>query len=178
MSHVQNETVDSETARLFLALWPDAATASALLAQCGKLSVAPGVYVVPPERLHLTMHFLGNVAQCRLSELILGLRVPFLPFELSFSRCAHWSPGLIVTTADAVPQPMAQLHTDLSEALLRLGLHVDNREFRPHLTLARRHPGPLPAPAAPPLRWPVEGYALVQSLTAPLREYHIVHDYK
>lgn len=69
------------------------------------------------------------------------------------------------------------VHAALGEALLRLGLPVDHREFRPHLTLARKYPGSLPASALPSVRWSVEGYALVESRTTPVNEYRIVHHF-
>lgn len=166
-----------ETARLFIALWPEAAFASALHAQCGVCTTDPRARVVTPERLHMTLHFLGPVPRQQLPALVSALRVPFQPFELSFSRCEQWPHGLLVAVPDTVPPPLTQLHTALGEVLQGLGLPLDNRPFRPHLTLARRHAGPLPVPTGPPLRWPVTAYALVESQVTPAGAYRAVQAY-
>lgn len=166
-----------ETARLFIALWPEAAIASALHAQCGICTSNPRTRVVAQHRVHLTLHFMGHVLRQRVPALVSALRVPFQPFELSFSQCEQWSHGLVVAMPDRVPPPLARLHATLGEVLQGLGLPVDERQFRPHLTLARRHTGPLPVPTSPPLRWPVTGYVLVESQTTPPGAYQVVQTY-
>ena len=166
-----------ETARLFIALWPQADFSSALHAQCGVCSTDPRARVVPPHRMHLTLHFLGSVPRQQVPALVSALRVQFQPFELSFSRCEHWPHGLLVAMPDAVAPPLTQLQGALGAVLQGLGLPVEERPFRPHLTLARRHSGPLPVPTGPPLRWPVTGYALVESQQAPCGAYHVVQAY-
>lgn len=166
-----------ETARLFIALWPEAALASALHAQCGVCIGGPHTRVVAPQRVHLTLHFLGQVPRQQVPALVSALRVPFQPFELSFSRCEQWPHGLLVAVPDTVTPPLSQLHAALGEVLQGLGLPVDERQFRPHLTLARRHTKPLPEPTGPPLRWPVAGYVLVESQATPPGAYHVVQDY-
>ena len=42
-------------------------------------------------------------------------------------------------------------------------LPVEKRPFRPHVTLARHAAGAVPPSETAPLRWPVNGHALVQS---------------
>ncbi len=166
-----------ETARLFIALWPEAAFASALHAQCGACTTDPRARVVTPERLHMTLHFLGPVPRQQLPALVSALRVPFQPFEFSFSRCEQWPHGLLVAVTDMVPPQLVQLHGALGAVLQGLELPVDERPFRPHLTLARRHSEPLPVPTGPPLRWAVTAYALVESLGAPAGAYRTVQAY-
>ena len=150
-------------ARLFIALWPDAALRQALVAWHEPCPGRAGAKPVAPEKLHLTLHFLGNVPRDRLPALRSGLRVPFQPFALHLSHCQHWPGGLLVVSPDAVPPALAELHATLRDALRRLELRVEERAFRPHVTLVRRHAGPLPAPAAQALSWHVDSYALVES---------------
>lgn len=167
----------NETARLFIALWPEPALASALHAQCGVCTDGAHSRVVAPQRVHLTLHFLGQVPRQQMPALVSALRVPFQPFELSFSHCEQWPHGLLVVMPDTVTPPLTRLHAALGEVLQGLGLPVEERQFRPHLTLARRHTKPLPVPTGPPLRWPVAGYALVESQATPPGAYHVVQDY-
>lgn len=54
------------------------------------------------------------------------------------------------------------LHAALGRALQAEALRVDTRAYRPHLTLARRAAQAV-LPAGPALRWPVRGWALVES---------------
>ena len=153
----------AQTLRLFIGLWPDAATRRSLTAWQARWAWPAGAAPVPPERLHLTVHFLGQVETARLPGLEAGLRVPFEPFELRLGRAELWPRGLAVLCPDEIPAGLAQLHTDLAETLQRLELPVEARPFRPHLTLARKAAAATPPAAAPELRWRVGGYALVQS---------------
>ena len=150
-------------ARLFVALWPADALRRSLCDWRDPCRGGAGARLVAPEQLHLTLHFLGQVPHPRGPELRSGLRVPFRHFELRFSRCERWPGGVLVVPPDAVPAALADLHGALGEALRRLGLATETRAFRPHVTLARRHSGPVPPAAAAALRWDVRGYVLVES---------------
>ncbi len=150
-------------ARLFLALWPGPAALRALAAWQRHCTWPAGAAVVPTERLHLTLHFIGPVPTARVPELLRGLAVPMRRFDLTFGHTETWPRGLAVLCPDAVPEPLATLHAQLQAALQRLALPVETRPFRPHVTLARKAAGA--EPPAEPLRltWRATGYALVQS---------------
>jgi hypothetical protein len=62
-----------------------------------------------------------------------------------------------------VPPALAALHATLGERLRELGLRVEARRFRPHVTLARHAAGASPLPPVPLLRWRAAGAVLVQS---------------
>jgi RNA 2',3'-cyclic 3'-phosphodiesterase len=150
-------------ARLFLALWPDTAVRTGLVALQSRWAWPAGAAVTPAERLHVTLHFIGAVARERLPELEAGLAVPCPPFELSFGAPALWPHGLAVLLPAAPPPALPALHERLAGALQALALPVEARAFKPHVTFARRAGGATRPPAAPALRWPVAGYALVES---------------
>ena len=153
----------AEILRLFIGLWPDAATRRALVAWQRRWVWPAGAAPVPPERLHLTLHFLGQVAAARLPELAPMLDLPFTPFELRLGHAELWPRGLAVLCPDQIPDGLAQLHAELAAALRRLTLPVEARPFRPHVTLARKAAAATPPADAPALRWQVGGHALVQS---------------
>lgn len=151
------------TARLFLALWPTPGWAAALAQRLGLVVGDAHGRMLPPQQMHLTLHFLGALPRQRLPALAEGLHVPFAPFELALRRCARWPRGMLVALPDEPPPALAALHAALGTALQGQGLPVEQRTFRPHVTLARRYEGPVPAPLASPVRWQVTRYALVES---------------
>jgi RNA 2',3'-cyclic 3'-phosphodiesterase len=153
----------TDAARLFIALWPGDAMRDRLHAWSAPCLATAGTRPVATPQLHLTLHFLGNVARTKLPALRAALRLPMQAFELRFSTCERWPGGLLVTRPDVVPQALSALHARLGDGLRGLGLPTELRAFRPHVTLARRHTGALPPPAEPPLRWRVRQFVLVES---------------
>jgi 2'-5' RNA ligase len=149
--------------RLFTALWPDPVVRAAIAQHQQAWAWPPHAAVVKPERLHLTLHFLGDVpAQC-LSGLAEGLHASFEPFTLEFGDSEVWPNGVAVLQPDRVPDALAMLHAAVGQAVAGLGVAVEARPYRPHVTLARRARGARPAQAR--LTWRVDdGYVLVQSL--------------
>lgn len=168
----------AKTPSLFLALWPEAGVANTMRSRCVELSGNGEAHFVAAHNVHLTLHFLGSLPRWRLPELVAALQVPFRPFELVFGHYETWSHGLLVATPDQVPQALLTLHADLGQALVRLALPIDAREFRPHVTLARRWAAPLPVRDGPFLRWSIDRYTLVESRVMPQPAYHVLQDYR
>lgn len=161
-------------ARLFLALWPGPAGLRSLASWQHRWTWPPGAAVVPAERLHVTLHFIGPVPLARLTEVAHGLAVPMSRFDLTFGRAEIWPRGLAVLCTDAVPEPLTALHAHLQASLQRLALPVETRPFRPHVTLARKAAGAAPPADALHLTWRVTSYALVRSQGG----YHTLQRYR
>jgi RNA 2',3'-cyclic 3'-phosphodiesterase len=161
-------------ARLFVALWPDAAVRAALADRRDRWQWNLGARPVRTDKLHLTLHFLGAVPRARLPELRSALRRPFTAFALEFRSPTLWPRGLAVIEPVAVPPPLGELHAALGAALLHLGLPCESAPWRPHVTLARRAAAAVPPAQAAALHWPVRGYALVESRPSP-GGYSLVH---
>ena len=165
--------------RLFLALWPTPPVRAALQQLQQRWHWPPSAALVAPERLHVTLHFLGQVPLARLAQLRDGLDVPFEPHTLDLAQARHtlWPGGLAVLELEA-PRALASLHAHLAQALRALDWPVEARPFRPHVTFSRRAFGA--RPPAPPLHdapaWTVDqGYALVRSI--PSQGYEVLHVY-
>jgi 2'-5' RNA ligase len=155
----------SSTLRLFLALWPDGPVRGALEQHAAAWAWPPAARRTPPERLHITLHFIGNVPADRPPALRDGLATSWEGCDLELDRAALWPGGIAVLEAAQVPAPLAQLHADLALRLRALDLPVDERPWRPHVTLARKAAGAAPPQAAQPVRWRAgSGYLLVRSL--------------
>jgi RNA 2',3'-cyclic 3'-phosphodiesterase len=165
------------SARLFVALWPGPRSRAALAGAGERWHWPPLAAPVPQERLHLTLHFLGAVPRERLDALADGITLPFRAFDLVFGHDELWNHGIAVLCPQQAPEPLRKLHRDLADALLRLGLQPEARPWRPHVTLARHAAGTLPPPAAPPWRWPVRGYVLVESDSRPRLAYRVLRRY-
>jgi RNA 2',3'-cyclic 3'-phosphodiesterase len=164
-------------ARLFIALWPEPEVCQVLQAWSRQWLGVAAARPMPAQRLHLTLHFLGDVPRERLPGLQAALALPFRPFVLTFGRAALWPGGIAVLEPERLPAPLVRLHGAIGEALQRMALPTEARPFRPHVTLAR-HAGTAPPPATGPrIRWRVRGFALVASNPPPDGGYRIVQSY-
>lgn len=150
--------------RLFLGLWPTRDTLERVLDQAERWTWPTGARRTPPERIHLTLHFLGNVAADRVPALATAMQdVRWEGCELSLDAAAVWPGGIAVLEAPQVPPALARLHASLADQLRSLDLPVEARRYRPHATLARKAAGALPAAGAVAWR-SAPGFALVRSL--------------
>lgn len=150
-------------ARLFIALWPGEAVRRRLVACADAAVWPPRAARVKPQKLHLTLHFIGAVPRRRLPELRHALTVESKGFELVLDSAGVWRSGVAVIEAREAPPALSALHAALAERLRGLGLSVEKRPFRAHVTLARHALGAKVDPPAAPLRWRVLGYRLVES---------------
>ncbi|MBI5717164.1 MAG: RNA 2',3'-cyclic phosphodiesterase [Burkholderiales bacterium] len=162
--------------RLFLALWPGTAARAALQACRDSIAWPLEARPTADDRLHITLHFLGNVPAERLPPLQAALAVPAARFELHLDRLRPWPGGLVVLQPSTLPPPLMALHAALAAALRGLALPVETRAFRPHLTLARHCREYPPLPRIEALRWAVGEHVLVHS--TPDGRYRIVQRYR
>jgi 2'-5' RNA ligase len=164
-------------ARLFIGLWPDPETRAALVRHQAAWRWPVGAHPTRPERLHLTLHFLGELPRERIAALVQALALPCEPFELALDQPELWSGVNAVVRPTTVPPALAALHGRLLRVLEALGQPSLRPRFEPHVTLARGARGALPPSAMVPLRWAVAGYALVESDLRPPACYRRLADY-
>lgn len=154
-----------EARRAFLALWPPAELAEALLA-CA-LDV-PGRKLQASD-LHLTLAFLGDLDAERLAQVCaIAGSLSFPSISLQPDRLAYWAHNRILWAGFSSPPAelmafVAMLHQDLRHA----GFELDGRSFVPHMSLARRAPRPAQAlprqlPGLP--AWQPESWHLAASI--------------
>jgi RNA 2',3'-cyclic 3'-phosphodiesterase len=169
------QQIKENTSRLYLALWPDKITQNKLHSMCHTWAWPHGASVAKPESLHLTLHFLGDVPDHRIPELIQGLKVPVRPFDLMLCRHQLSSSGIAVLKPNAIPAELKILHDWLDETLRKLEISTPKRTYRPHVTLARNAANAIPPTLkqVQPVIWTVTGYALVKSHHG----YKILHNY-
>ena len=117
--------------------------------------------------LHLTLHFLGQVAAGRIDDLlVLGDNMHVPRFELVLDGLGHFArPRVLWVGPTKVPGELSNLHADLAEGLRDFGFAPETRPYRPHVTLARKV-GKRPEVAdLPSIHWLVRRWALVESRT-------------
>jgi 2'-5' RNA ligase len=165
------------SARLFLALWPDPPMRDALRAWRDAWTWPRGASPVHTDKLHLTLHFLGDQPRARLPELLEGFKVPFTPFDLRIDGAALWHNGIAVLSPTQAPQALLELHARLTQALVQLGLQPEGRSYRPHVTMARRAAGAGLPPPGQVLDWRADRYALVESKPGNGGGYTVLREY-
>jgi len=158
----------ADLARLFFALWPGATVRGGLAAVQQRLPPDLG-RAVRADNLHLTLVFLGATPASRrqcIERAVSGVRTS--GFELPLDRLGYWRKPEVLWMGGSAPAPLAALVQVLQSIVLGCGGKADNRPFEAHLTLFRKvRRAPRPLPAVPPIRWQVESFVLVESLTDP-----------
>ncbi len=139
----------------------------------------PGARWESADKLHLTLHFFGDVdggVRPQIERALQGVR--HAPFSLGLFGTGHFPPRgeprslwLGARPCDA----LHRLHHDVSAAVEAIGLEPDPRKFVPHVTLARLRNAPSAKVAAfmglhalyEPPPFVVERITLFSSILAP-----------
>lgn len=160
--------VKPSSMRLFFALWPEGEVLARLAALCQTLELSEGK-PVEPQKLHITLLFLGATPENKIEALCaLARRLPLTPCELVLNRLEHWlRPAVLCLTATTVPEPLLKFTRILRREVRKLGFAPERRPFRPHLTLARKVRKRMPSRPIEPICWPVRGFTLVASELSP-----------
>lgn len=167
-----------DKARLFFALWPDEHVRNALVDLQSRWTWPQGAAKVARDRLHVTLHFLGDQPRAGLPELADAAEVVFTAFELILLEAGLWSSnGVAWVRATVAPAPLLELHANLGKALEGLGLPTEKRRFEPHVTLARRAMRAKAPERVAPIPWQVAGFVLVESELRPPARYRVLREY-
>lgn len=177
LSTAGQQRVMRDKARVFLALWPDPEVRAAMAKHQGLWRWPPKAARVRPEKLHLTLHFIGDVERRRLPELRLQLAVHFEPFHLSLGCAELWPHGIATLRPTEPPANLMHLQAELGASLQQLNLPVETRKFLPHITLCRRAGEATVSPQPPIIEWDVDGYVLVESEFDARRTYTVLARY-
>ncbi len=156
---------ESDTARLFFAVWPAPGIQQALEKHARGLMRECGGRAIPAHNIHLTLVFLGDVGRDRLPRLeAIAAAVSAPRFELAVSRVEYWRHNRIVWAGvERCPDALQSLVDSIELALSAEGFRYDKRSYVPHVTLVRNARRAPLASAIPAIAWPVSRFALVES---------------
>jgi len=157
--------------RLFFAIQPDSSARQSLAALATDVARGTGGRAPRAENLHLTLAFLGEVPHADLAnvEAIGALSAAVTgPFVITLDRVGLFRDAGIASIAPSeTPAGLARIVEALRQALQAAALRVERRDFRPHVTLARRCTRPLTGAAIAPIEWQVDTLTLIASQTLP-----------
>ena len=98
---------------------------------------------VPPENLHVTLWFIGEVSDDRANAIREALNTPFevAPFSLQTQGLGAFPPSgpprVFWLGVSAGQQELTSLHAQLATRLVPLGFEREHRAYSAHITLAR-----------------------------------------
>lgn len=100
------------------------------------------------DTVHLTLHFWSDIELSRVPELEAAVREitkEAAPFGLQISRLGAFPsnsrPRVLWMGLREVPDALKDLFNNLESAIASLGYELEEREFQPHITVARTKPG-------------------------------------
>jgi len=98
---------------------------------------------IAPDNLHITLWFIGEVADDRAAAIISAVNAPFTTrrFDLEVRGAGafppHGAPRVFWIGVGEGQEPMKALYEELAARLQPLGFERERREYSAHLTIAR-----------------------------------------
>jgi len=94
------------------------------------------------DNFHITLHFLGDTSELKLSQLITSLSsVKFDSFNIAIEDIGcfpNWNnPKVIWTGVKGDTYAIDRIYKELSNTIRPLGFREDKKRFHPHVTIAR-----------------------------------------
>jgi len=163
--------------RLFIGLMASPAAQAAIDAYRLKWHWPPTARLVALQKLHLTLHFLGEVEgtdEARLCAAMVAVRMH--PLHLRLVAPETFSGGIAVLKA-AKNRQLELLHADTAAVLRGAGLPVDMQAWNPHVTLARGAKECLPPVEPPAIEMEARSFSLVCSRPDQGRSHDVIESW-
>lgn len=154
------------TRRLFFALWPDSRQRERVRKLMKTFDdIIPG-RLVPEANWHMTLVFIGQCPASQVPTLLArAADTAVEPIRLDFDRIEYWPrPRIACLAPMTVPDELGNLHGALNSVIAALGLKVEQRAYRPHMTVARKARLFTTQRLAQPLTLEFDGFELVESV--------------
>ena len=106
-----------------------------------------GIRLTPPDEMHLTLHFIGEVfdsisdaIRSQLNSISLGA----FPLQLDGVGCFRDNGTLrFLWCGVKISTELIRLRDEIGGVLTNLGVRLEDREYKPHITLARLNSYPI-----------------------------------
>jgi 2'-5' RNA ligase len=169
---------------LFFALWPNHALQAALADATRDVVFASGGRAVPPENFHITLAFVGSVAESSVAKVeAVGDRVAAeverTPVLVTLDAIEYWRKAHVVCATAQVQRNAGAgladiLATALQSRLTAGGFTPDLKPFRAHVTLARKVSHGTHVHTMQSVFWSFTEFALIESRTEAQRAVYRV----
>ena len=163
----------SRRRRLFFALEPGDRVRQQILSVQKSLAVEGRP--VAPKQYHVTLAFLGMQPP----ELIPSLqsvssRLVLSPCEVTLDRIGCFrKAGVLWLGSQGIPTELTAFREALVGGIEQIGIDRDRKPWEFHLTLYRRLRKPSPIIAPEPVKWMLDSFSLIESVSVPGGvEYH------
>ncbi|OLT23026.1 2'-5' RNA ligase [Pseudonocardia sp. CNS-139] len=127
--------------RLFVALTPPPDAVAELAAALAPLRAAhPGLRWLPPEQWHVTLAFLGEVddrARADVTQRLARAAARHPAPVLAFGAAGRFGDRVLWARVQGDAGPLGRLADSVRAAARRARIPVEDRPYRPHVTLAR-----------------------------------------
>lgn len=126
--------------------------------------------------LHVTLVFLGGVDEEK--QVIItqaASTIDVQPMQLTFNRLSYWKkPAVVCLSAEFIDPALSRLVEQLTLAAAQNQIAIDERPYKPHLTLLRKARS-LPEIEFEPIKWQTDCFCLVESCSTPCGvEYRVI----
>ena len=127
------------TKRVFFALWPDARQRDRLRDVINSVARNVEGRAIDRRDWHITLAYLGDTEERLIPSLLEKARqIEVEPFRLAFDRLEFWPrPKIACLVAPTVPTELEALVSSLNSILLDAGIAIEDRIYRPHITVSR-----------------------------------------
>jgi 2'-5' RNA ligase len=152
-------------ARLFFAIWPQAATARELAVVGESLADLAGGKPMPAAKIHMTLAFLGSLEadQAGSAAAVAGA-LKGAAIRMTIDSVGSFRRARVGWAAPSRPvADLSALQSALAVGLRERGFVLEDRAFTPHVTLVRKIERPVPRSPMPPIQWQSGAFTLVES---------------
>ena len=159
--------------RLFFALWPDHGVVRQLETAAKLVNVEGRARWVLASNLHMTLAFIGEVADPKLAVLQhIGGSIQTSAFTVVCDALEYWrEPHVVVTTVREPPAALLDLSQRLHDAV-----GLPRSPFEAHVTLVRKVSQAPVLPPMSPISWHATQFSLVRSQTGGATSAYTVVD--
>lgn len=157
------------TRRLFFALWPDHRQRDRLRDFITPVAKEVDGRMIDRHNWHVTLAFIGDFEDSLVPSLLhAASEIEVESFRLRFDRLEFWPrPRIASLVTPNVPSELQSLVQQLNAVLLKVGILVEERTYRPHITVVRNARPFETIRLAQPATMEWDGFRLIESVPEP-----------